>query len=295
MQAMKADLFFSAAFRARFGRYILYIAIASFLIHLLLYFSATYLFNWHPSGLLTNPINAIYTPFSFLLVYEAYLLLYYLQQSTTFYIGKQYEIITLILIRGIFKDITHLHFINGSLELRNHTELWYDLITVLVVFLLIFLFYRVSARVKIQAGSTDAPPQMKRFIQAKKYLAVSLLVISVMLGGYSFIDWILHFSADQTMQATVDINAIFFDHFFTLLIMSDVIILLFSLFYTDDFPLIIRNSSFVVSTILLKLSFAATGIMEQVFIIVGVSFGVAMYAIANLYTQGKWQASLKAE
>lgn len=291
---MKADVFFSAAFRARFGRYILYIAIASFLIHLLLYFSATYLFNWHPEGLLTNPINAIYTPFSFLLVYEAYLLLYYLQQSTTFYIGKQYEIIMLILIRGIFKDITHLHFINGSLELRNHTELWYDLATVLIVFLLIFLFYRVSARVKTQAETTDAPPQMKRFIQAKKYLAVFLLVISAILGGYSFVDWLLHFSAGQSLSATMDINAIFFDHFFTLLIMSDVVILLFSLFYTDDFPIIIRNSSFVVSTILLKLSFAATGIMAQVFIIVGVSFGVAMYAIANLYPQAKLQTTLKS-
>lgn len=63
--------------------------------------------------------------------------------------------------------------------------------------------------------------------------------------------------------------------------------------FSRGFPLVIRNSSFVVSTILLKLSFAATGIMAQVFIIVGVSFGVAMYAIANLYPQAKLPATSK--
>lgn len=294
---MKADVFFSADFRARFGRLILYIAIASFLIHLLFYFAANYLFQWHPQGLLTNPINAIYTPFSFLLVYEAYLLLYYLQQSTTFYIGKQYEIITLILIRGIFKDITHLHFSGESMLPEHHNELWYDLGTVLLVFLLIFLFYRESTRFKAQSGisetSNATPVQVQRFIRSKKTLAVFLLIVSVLLGAYSFIDWLMHFSADASIRATIDINAIFFDHFFTLLIMSDVVILLLSLFYTDDFPLIIRNSSFVVSTILLKLSFAASGIMAQVFIIVGVSFGVAMYAIANLYTKDKMKTAVK--
>ena len=58
--------------------------------------------------LLADPISAIYTPFSILLVYEAYLLIYYLRRSTTLYIAKQYEVIALILIRGLFKDMAVL-------------------------------------------------------------------------------------------------------------------------------------------------------------------------------------------
>jgi hypothetical protein len=88
---------------------------------------------------------------------------------------------------------------------------------------------------------------------------------------------------------TIDPNAIFFDHFFTVLILSDVFILLFSLLYTEEFPTIIRNSSFVISTILLKLSFSAEGGMVQLFILTGVGFGVAMLYLANIYEKLKTQ------
>ncbi|MFN6048152.1 MAG: hypothetical protein ACK45C_09065, partial [Bacteroidota bacterium] len=68
--------------------------------------------------LFSNPVSAIYTPFSFILIYEVYLLIYYLPKSTSIYIGKQYEIITLIVIRRIFKDI-------GGLNL-NDSEHWFN-------------------------------------------------------------------------------------------------------------------------------------------------------------------------
>lgn len=283
------SVLFTPGFRAGFSKVILYIAIISFLVHLALYFLNSYLPNIHPERLLSNPINAIYTPFSFLLVYEAYLLLYYLPQSTSIYIGKQYEIITLILIRGVFKDITHLDLGNADGIDRFYRELWYDLATVVIVFGLIFIFYKISNRYSLQTINTASGAAensaVQRFIRAKKKFSVILLLISILLGAYSLIDWISDASANHDIQSAIDINGVFFDHFFTLLIMSDVVILLLSLFYTDDFSLIIRNSSFVISTILLKLSFSATGIMEQVLIIVGVSFGVAMYALSNLFAR----------
>ncbi|MFN3489764.1 MAG: hypothetical protein ACK4YV_11545, partial [Emticicia sp.] len=89
---------------------ILVIAIASFLIHLAIIYLVDFgIISLHkPSELLKNPIAAIYTPFSFILVYEVYLLIYYLPKSITTYISKQYEIITLIIIRRLFKDLSTL-------------------------------------------------------------------------------------------------------------------------------------------------------------------------------------------
>lgn len=59
---------------------ILWIALGSFIIHLtiigLIYFDIISINE--PSNLLKNPIAAIYTPFSFILVYEVYLLIYFL-------------------------------------------------------------------------------------------------------------------------------------------------------------------------------------------------------------------------
>ena len=44
------------------------------------------------SLLLTNPISAIYTPFSIILYYEIFLLIFYLPRSFTTSILKQFEI-----------------------------------------------------------------------------------------------------------------------------------------------------------------------------------------------------------
>lgn len=283
------DTLFTPTFRALVGRGTLYVAISSFFIHLLIYFVYTYQYESHPEKLLANPINAIYTPFSFLLVYEAYLLLYYLPQSTTIYIGKQYEIISLILIRGIFKDITYLDLATATMENKYVAELWYDLATVLLVFGMILIFYKISNRfgsaTAQYAESGSKGPEIKRFISAKKTLSFLLLLLSAALGVYALVEWLFHASLEHHLQPGIDINGIFFDQFFSLLIIGDVVILLLSLFYTDDFALIIRNSSFVISTILLKLSFSANGAMEQVFILVGVAFGVAMYAVSSRFTR----------
>lgn len=287
---LSADVFFTPMLRAKLGRYTLFLAIGSFLVHLGLYGYFHYIVGQDPAGLLSDPINAIYTPFSFLLLYEAYLLLYYLQHSTTIYVGKQYEIIVLILIRGVFKDMTHLDLSSGRWTSPNNLELWYDLISVMILFALILVFYRVSGR---QALGVTAPlelPQqdskMRRFILAKKNLSAVLFFAALGLGVYSLGDWLYGLRSGGDWVTTPNVNAIFFDHFFTLLILGDVLILLFSLFYTDDFPVIIRNSSFVISTILLKLSFGAESGIAQVFIIVGVGFGVAMSAITLRYQRG---------
>ena len=89
---------------------ILSIAIASFISHLVLIYLVDFgvISINNSSDLLRNPIAAIYTPFSFILLYEVYLLIYYLPKSFTTYISKQYEIITLIVIRRLFKDLSNL-------------------------------------------------------------------------------------------------------------------------------------------------------------------------------------------
>lgn len=281
------ERFFSQEFRNKLGRITLYIAIWSFLLHLCIYFVSIYILHIPTGKLLSNPINAIYTPFSFLLVYEAYLLLYYLPQSTTIYIGKQYEIITLILIRGIFKDITHLNLSRENDQILTHKELWLDLGTVTILFAVILIFYKISNRFNSkyldEIKEKTQRFEIQQFILAKKLLSFILLCISLILSIYALGDWGVNIFSTNDIDPGLDINSIFFDQFFSLLIVGDVFLLLFSLFYTDDYPLIIRNSSFVISTILLKLSFSASGLMERLFIVVGVIFGVLMYAISTLY------------
>jgi hypothetical protein len=80
-----------------------------------------------------------------------------------------------------------------------------------------------------------------------------------------------------------DVNKIFFDDFFMILILVDVLLLLFSFLHSDKFSSVIRNSGFIISTILIKLSFGTEGILNIILIVTAVAFGVILLKTHNLY------------
>lgn len=273
---------FTPKFRAILGRFTLIAAIASFLIHLGLYSIKSWYPDWINGPLFSHPINAIYTPFSVLLLFETYLLVYYLRRSTTIYVAKQYEIMVLILIRGVFKDLTHLELGRNFHWNSGNIELVWDLLCVLVIYVCVLLFYRTSGYLSDQEfPNTPEAINLRRFINSKNILAFGLFAVLVALAASSLVSWIQSGSALENPVS--DLNAVFFDQFYTVLIVSDVFILLLSLLYSDDFPTIIRNSSFVISTILLKLSFTAESGVAQLLIVGGVSFGLVMLWVTNAY------------
>ena len=263
-----------------------YIAIFSFLLHLLLIglVNLDIIKITSNSELLRNPISAIYTPFSFVLIYEVYLLLYYLPKSTSIYIGKQYEIISLIVIRRIFKDLSNLEFSTNWFSIKNDVLFTSDLFAILILFFLIFVFYRL-----VKEGSSNETeivnPEIIKFISLKKTIATCLVPILLVLSIYSLGHWLYEslFSMNKVLTEIKDINKIFFDDFFTVLILVDVLLLLFSFLHSDKFNRVIRNSGFIISTILIKLSFSTEGIMNILLIVMAIVFGVILLKIHNLY------------
>ncbi len=267
---------------------IISIAIISFIIHLLLIalVDLQVLQLQDYSKLLSNPIAAIYTPFSFILVYEVYLLVYYLPKSTSTYIGKQYEIIALIVVRRVFKDLSNLEFTLDWFEKKNDLQFSFDLAATIILFFLIFIFYRLNQK-KEEQQSEKKPlsAAMEKFIKLKNTIAMCLIPVFLILAVFSFGRWMYEsfFSVTQKADFIKDINQIFFDDFFMILILTEVLLLLFSFLHTDRFSKVIRNSGFIISTILIKLSFGAEGILSTLLIVVAVSFGVTILAIHNQY------------
>lgn len=283
-------VFLSNATKKRFERIIVSLAIISFLLHLIL-IAATEL-GWLSSGqqqgkFLSNPIGAIYTPFSFILVYEVYLLVYYLPKSISIYIGKQYEIITLIVIRRIFKDLANLDLSTNWFEAKYDLQFTYDIVATVLLFFLIFLFYKVNTtRIFPDYNpNIDSEREKDFFVQLKKILSGILVPVFLGLAIYSFGNWLLNnmISVDQMVGTVTDVNEVFFDDFFTILILTDVLLLLVSLFHTDQFRKVIRNSGFIISTILIKLSFGSEGLLNIALILSAVLFGLAIVWIHNKY------------
>ncbi len=267
-------------------RIILIIAIASFIFHLIIIFLADIglIPIYKNSELLNNPIAAIYTPFSFILVYEVYLLIYYLPKSITTYIGKQYEIITLIIIRRLFKDLSNLTLSSNWFKIKYDLQFTYDLIAAVIMFFLIYHFYIQSKkRYRTIERNEKQKEEISRFIQIKKKIATLLVPILILLAIYSFLNWGIGIIYPSSSVSFKDINNVFFDQFFSVLIIADVILLLFSFFLTDEFHVVIRNSGFIISTILIRLSFSVTGLLNTILIISAILFGLFVLIIHNKF------------
>ncbi|WP_340201592.1 hypothetical protein [Ascidiimonas sp. W6] len=274
--------------KERGERIILIISIVSFLLHLILIYLKDFgLINISTdSDLFKNPVAAIYTPFSFILIYEVYLLVYYLPRSITTYISKQYEIITLIIIRRLFKDLSSLELSSDWFQIKNDLQFTYDLIASVLLFYLLYLFYIKSRlRYTIQSKKKSSSINIERFISFKKTIAVFLVPILIGLAVYIFSSWTLNtiYETDETSVLFKDINNVFFDEFFTILIIVDVLLLLLSFFHTNMFHKVIRNSGFVISTILIRLSFSVDGLINTLLIVVAVVFGLLILTIHNQY------------
>jgi len=277
---------------------ILWIALVSFIIHLLII--GLIHFNiigiQEPSNLLKNPIAAIYTPFSFILVYEVYLLIYYLPKSTSTYISKQYEIIALIIIRRLFKDLSDLSLSFNWFNINNDLQFTYDLLASVLLFYLIYLFHVQRTKVyRVRENSKNYAAKISKFINAKKWIATALVPVLLIIAIYSFLSWTIGvlYPLQTDAISFKNINNIFFEQFFNILIIADVILLLFSFFHTDEFHKVIRNSGFIISTILIRISFSVSGLINTVLIVSAILFGLLMLFIHNKFEKQLAKESLE--
>jgi hypothetical protein len=280
--------FLSVDTKEKLERVILVLAIVSFLIHLLLIYFVNI-------GVLTvsteitlfkNPIAAIYTPFSFILIYEVYLLVFYMPKSVTTYVSKQYEIITLIVIRRLFKDFSDLELTKDWLEVKGDLQFTYDILLAILIFFIIYLFKKNIQKQSLSDKDKNLTKlNMEYFINLKKLIAVTLVPVIIILAAYSLFGWLsgINWNDDLNLGSFVKINNIFFEEFFTVLIIVDVLLLLISFFYTDSFHKVIRNSGFIISTILLRLSFSAEGLLNNILILSSIVFGLLILLVHNKY------------
>jgi hypothetical protein len=268
---------FSELNKKKFEKVTLYLSIVGFILHLVLIYAKKLelvVFSFDTS-LLDNPISAIYTPFTVILIYEIYLLVLNLPRSFTTSVSKQFEIISLILIRRIFADIPKVDLSADWFSTKENLELIYNILGVLILYYLIFLFNK--ARYKLEKKPlTDV---ISKFITSKKGVSLVLLFVLIVLSFTSAYNW----GKDLLLNdSSGDINSVFYNEFFSVLILADVLILLLSFQYTERYSQIVRNTGFIISTVLIRLSFGVTGLANISLVVSSVVFGLIILWVYNL-------------
>ncbi len=274
---------FSDKNRKKAEKFTLWSSIIGFITHLfLIYLNTSQIITLKNDVLLINPISAIYTPFSIILIYEIYLLIFFLPRSFTTSVSKQFEIISLILIRRIFGDIPEINTNSNWFKTQENIDLIYSLLGVLILYYLIYQFNKLSKRRKPQKISLD----ISNFIKSKKGVSLILLPVLIIVSIFSLSDWVfnnIYLFNENISYSVDDINSVFYNKFFEILILADVFILLLSFQYTEKYSQLIRNTGFIISTILIRLSFSATGLTNVLLIISSVLFGLIILKVYENY------------
>ena len=279
---------------------IVYLALGGLVAHAALVFLARSMSE--PPALIeavgTNYLSALYTPFSFVLFYEVFLLILSIPESTTRSIGKQYEILSLIVIRNVFKDIAEFESVTDlSGQLEEFKAVLLDMGGGLLMFLLVAVFYHVAARCpRTLERDGGFAGRVEVFIGRKKVIALFLTALLFCLAAYNLIRWSIDVSSVARFSTvpTIDVRTIFYLDLFTVMIFADAVILILSLLLAGNYELVFRNAAFVVSTILLRFSLAVQKPYDVELGLVSIAFGnlvLLTYWYYQKYVSGSRESS----
>ena len=207
------------------------------------------------------------------------MLIFYLPRSFTTSILKQFEIISLIIIRRIFYDIPKLNLdSNDWFNNPDNLQITYDLISILILFFLIYLFNLVKSKIENKKGIKN----INRFIDSKKIISVILIPVMIILFIIGLYNLYSIGMSSNFASSFYYVNEVFYNTFFSILIIADVFILLLSFLYTERYSQIMRNTGFIICTILIRLSFSSSGLTNLLLIISSVLFGLLILKIYSL-------------
>ena len=262
---------------------ILRVAVFAFLFHLIIIFLGNNFIYF--KNLQHSYLKAIYTPFSFILFYEVFLLVIIIPKSISEFIGKQFEVITLITLRSFFHDIADLDLKN-SININNpeFISLLYDLIASLIMLSLTILYYKIYQNNR----KSELVNELNNFINIKKLVSLSMILILFLLSISSFFVWGKEMlGALELKQNYPDPNTVFYADFFSIMIFVDVLLLIISLIYHFSFFTIFRNASFIITTILIRMSLTIEKPMNYIIILIGFLFSIISFYLYSLRNTNK--------
>ena len=229
-------------------------AILGFLLHLLfcVLYDLSFIESSDLDSFIDSYLDALYTPFSIILAYEVYELIRAIPESFSNSIGKQFEVVTLLVVRDIFKNLADI----GD---ADNVSIDADVAFIAMEAVAFVILFGTALYFRHQTSAAKKPSQqdesVRAFVQQKKHLACGLAVVYIFVALYSFTTWLTGVvDGDTGLSRTV-----FFSDFFTWLIVSDIVILLASYRHITDFPQLARNTGFILSTVIIRVGIGIPG------------------------------------
>ncbi|MFM7839162.1 MAG: hypothetical protein ACKO6K_06310, partial [Chitinophagaceae bacterium] len=119
----------------------------------------------------------------------------------------------------------------------------------------------------------------------KKMVSLGMIFTLLGLSISSFYVWGSEMlQALTTHQNYPDPNTVFYADFFTVMIFVDVLLLIISFLYHFSFFTIFRNASFIITTILIRMSLTLDKPVNYVIILAGILFSICSFYLYSRRT-----------
>ncbi|WP_339664966.1 hypothetical protein [Maribacter arcticus] len=208
-----------------------------------------------------DPFFSIEVVFTMLLITELFGLIFMLPRSVAKSVGKQFELLSLIFLRDGFKEFSH---IGTNFNWEFLKEPFVNMMIYGFGAITIFAILGFTSKLQRHVKLTNTEDDQEQFIRLKKLLAILLLIAFAVVG---FID------VKELITSGMYLHS--FKTFYTVLIFSDIVIVLIALRYTLNYYKIFRYSAFVLATILIRVSLSAQpyydvviGVLASLFVLI---------------------------
>lgn len=209
----------------------------------------------------TSHFAAVGLAFSLVLILEVVSFIFTLPCSITKSVGKQFEILALILLRSTFKELVHFP---EPITLQGHMDSLLRIISdgsgALAIFLILGLYYALQRKNRKELKD---PVLRYKFVASKKIVALVILGVFIAMGCRDLLGILRHHPPTD-----------FFAAFYTVLIFSDILIVLISQRHLPAFRAVFRNSGFALATLLIRIALTAPPYYNS-----AIGVGAALFAI----------------
>lgn len=216
-------------------------------------------------------LAAIQLAFTLLLFVEVVGLILTMSHSISTSVGKQFELLSLILLRDVFKELAHLSEpISWDKVAPLMPVMAASAVGALAIFVTVAFFYRAQCRRPI----TNDHLEQNTFIAGKKCIALALLVAFLFIVLRSLV------------AAPADVHRPSpFESLYTILIFTDVLLVLLSLRYSSSYHVAFRNSGFAVATVMIRIALIAPPLIGA-----GLGALTALFALAVTLAYNRFAA-----
>ncbi|MBQ3059844.1 MAG: hypothetical protein IJD16_05975 [Desulfovibrio sp.] len=218
---------------------------------------------------------SIHLAFTLILGMELLSLIFIIPSSLSKSMGKQFEILTLILLRNAFKELASLpEPVQITFEnIINVAHIGASAAGALSVFICLGFYRRLARRQRF----IESPQMRMHYVLSKKILSLTLFVIFAGMAGQDIWNFI------QTGQSQH-----FFENFYTVLIFADIAMVIIAQRYMPGYHAVFRNSSFVIGTLLMRLSLSSPPLISPL-----MGLAAALYVLGVAWATNRFSPNLE--